>query len=225
MFDHHRKSPWFAEKYDPSPEYQDLRSRVRKSGWKGRLTSFLQELEAGSHDPDPHEADPTSPIKDTPANGVSEANGNTSIDKTGDEEMQFNPDPDEDGADHDGARGDTNGRNFSDKRHSQERVDETSVMPEGNQVMIRTIPPDIGRVKLETVRTPASPSACLIDSFQVLTKIPGFVYVALGDPLQKRNYYRAGWIRFTDDADMAAVMSELSERKARAIRMERTFDI
>jgi hypothetical protein len=25
------------------------------------------------------------------------------------------------------------------------------VMPEGNQVMIRTIPPDIGRVKLEDV--------------------------------------------------------------------------
>jgi hypothetical protein len=39
------------------------------------------------------------------------------------------------------------------------------------------------------------------------------MYLALGDPLQKRNYYRAGWLRFRDDADMLAVMSELSEKK------------
>lgn len=45
------------------------------------------------------------------------------------------------------------------------------------------------------------------------SKIPGFIYLALGDPLQKRNYYRAGWLRFQDDADMSAVMSELSEKK------------
>jgi hypothetical protein len=31
------------------------------------------------------------------------------------------------------------------------RGEEISVPPEGNQVMIRTIPPDIGRVKLEEV--------------------------------------------------------------------------
>jgi hypothetical protein len=39
------------------------------------------------------------------------------------------------------------------------------------------------------------------------------MYLALGDPLQKRNYYRAGWLRFHDDADMSAVMAELSEKK------------
>lgn len=33
----------------------------------------------------------------------------------------------------------------------RETMKEVSVMPEGNQVMIRTIPPDIGRVKLEAV--------------------------------------------------------------------------
>lgn len=43
--------------------------------------------------------------------------------------------------------------------------------------------------------------------------MPGFVYLALGDPLQKRNYYRAGWLRFRDDADMSTVMAELSEKK------------
>ena len=48
---------------------------------------------------------------------------------------------------------------------------------------------------------------------QACNQMPGFLYLALGDPLQKRNYYRAGWIRFSDEADMAAVMSELSEKK------------
>jgi hypothetical protein len=43
--------------------------------------------------------------------------------------------------------------------------------------------------------------------------MPGFVYLALGDPMQKRNYYRAGWIRFRDDTEMSNVMVELSEKK------------
>lgn len=50
-------------------------------------------------------------------------------------------------------------------------------------------------------------------SSKFLSKIPGFMFLALGDPLQKRNYYRAGWIRFQDDADMAFVLTELSEKK------------
>lgn len=31
--------------------------------------------------------------------------------------------------------------------------------------------------------------------------------------MQKRNYYRAGWVRFQEDADMVLAMTELSERK------------
>jgi len=51
MFDHHRKSPWFAEKYDPSAQYAYLRKRVRKEGWRGRLNTFLENLDAGLFDP------------------------------------------------------------------------------------------------------------------------------------------------------------------------------
>ena len=43
------------------------------------------------------------------------------------------------------------------------------------------------------------------------------MYLALGEPMQKRNYYRAGWIRFENDADMEKVLAELSERKVRLI--------
>lgn len=43
------------------------------------------------------------------------------------------------------------------------------------------------------------------------------MYLALGDPLQKRNYYRAGWIKFKEDVDMPAVMAELAEKKVRKL--------
>ena len=52
MFEHHRKSPWFAEKYDPAPEFQALRTRVRKVGWRGRMDAFVMDLESGKFDPD-----------------------------------------------------------------------------------------------------------------------------------------------------------------------------
>lgn len=47
--------------------------------------------------------------------------------------------------------------------------------------------------------------------------IPGFIYLALGDPMQKRNYYRAGWIKFAEDADMTNVLSTLGEKKVRIL--------
>lgn len=52
---------------------------------------------------------------------------------------------------------------------------------------------------------------------QACSKIPGYVCLALGDPMQKRNYYRAGWLRFVEDADMSSVITELSEKKVRGI--------
>ena len=52
----------------------------------------------------------------------------------------------------DGDKLDANGKGpESGRRDSRDRGEEVSVAPEGHQVMIRTIPPDIGRVKLETV--------------------------------------------------------------------------
>ncbi|KAJ6516368.1 hypothetical protein C8R45DRAFT_1087446 [Mycena sanguinolenta] len=236
MFDHHRKSPWFSEKYDPAPEFENLRKRVRKEGWKDRISTFLLDLESGKFDPDlttePEVVDaPISPAKE---NGSSAANGGPPSDsiaadpngaaapvsdepKTGadDDEMQFNMNVDDDlAADADANRPDANGKGASNtgnnsNRRASDRGDEVSVMPEGNQVMIRTIPPDIGRVKLE--------DAC--------SKVPGFMYIALGDPLQKRNYYRAGWLRFRDDADMSAVLSELSEKKIEGFKLHVTHNV
>jgi hypothetical protein len=160
MFDHHRKSPWFAEKYDPAPEFQALRTRVRKEGWKGRLDTFLLDVESGKFDPDVNqlESEPTSPVKDNAANGeataVSDTNGMAApTEETkaggGEDEIQFTMDAEDEGGDQDAHRAEANGRPSVDKRSN--RGEEVSVPPEGNQVMIRTIPPDIGRVKLEEV--------------------------------------------------------------------------
>lgn len=155
MFDHHRKSPWFAEKYDPAPEFENLRLRVRKEGWKGRLNTFLHDLESGKFDPDLHEpeAEPASPVKEK-VNGDAATDGNAATEEdskpSADDDMQFNVDVDDDAGDHDASRADTNGKSFTDRRRA-DRGEEISVPTEGNQVMIRTIPPDIGRAKLEEV--------------------------------------------------------------------------
>ncbi|THH01872.1 hypothetical protein EW026_g889 [Hermanssonia centrifuga] len=170
MFEHHRKSPWFAEKYDPSPELVQMRARVRKVGWQGRLDSFLLDIEAGKFDPDLNEAEPvpehTSSMKETSTNGdASAANGadssilnaapvpteETKANGTGEEEMQFGAEGEDEGGDQEANRGETNG--------------------------------------------------------------------ALGDPLQKRNYYRAGWLRFHDEADMSTVMAELSDKKIEGFKL------
>jgi hypothetical protein len=157
MFDHHRKSPWFAEKYDP--EFQNLRLRVRKEGWKGRINTFLDDLESGKFDPDLNEPEPE-PASPS-ANNFSVVNENSteingsiaeeSKPSGGDDEMQFTVEADEEAAELDTNRAEANGRHLSDNKRNN-RGEELSVPPEGNQVMIRTIPPDIGRVKLEEVR-------------------------------------------------------------------------
>ncbi len=155
MFEHHRKSPWFAEKYDPAPELEKLRTRVRKEGWKGRLNNFLHDLESGKFDPDLREPEPE-PVSPTKENGNGEAADGHAVTEeskpvpSGDDDMQFNVEADDDAVDHDVQRTDTNGKSYvGDKRGN--RGEEISVPTEGNQVMIRTIPPDIGRVKLEEV--------------------------------------------------------------------------
>jgi hypothetical protein len=52
----------------------------------------------------------------------------------------------------DGDKLDANGKGTENgRKDNRDRGEEVSVAPEGHQVMIRTIPPDIGRVKLETV--------------------------------------------------------------------------
>ncbi|KAL1744623.1 hypothetical protein HDZ31DRAFT_38253 [Schizophyllum fasciatum] len=204
MFDHHKKSPWFAEKYDPAPEFEQMRQRLRKEGWKGRVSAFLDDLEAGKYDPEAKEPEPTSATKDA-VNGDSDSKPKPEA--GGDEDSQFPMDTEEDAGDADASRNNANGQADGEKR-ADHRDDELAVPVEGNQVMIRTIPPDIGRVKLE----------------EAICHLPGYHYLALGDPLQKRNFYRAGWIRFTEEADMSATMNELIDKKIDGFKLHVTHN-
>ncbi|KAF8529256.1 hypothetical protein BU17DRAFT_80457 [Hysterangium stoloniferum] len=192
LFDHHKKSPWFSEKYNPSLEWTNLRARVRKEGWKGRPEQFLKDLDEGKHDPKP---EPESPVKDD--------NHATGDDKPAvkleDAEI------DEDGPEHaadSNVKSETNGKTANQNGRGL-REDDVLVSPEGNQIAIRTIPPDIGRQKIE--------EAC--------RSVPGFVHLALGDPLQKRHYYRAGWMKFKEDSDIDTVVTQIGEKKIEGFKL------
>jgi len=158
MFDHHRKSPWFAEKYDPSAQYAYLRKRVRKEGWRGRLNTFLENLDAGLFDPQSGNLyQPSSPAKQSVTLKKEETKEDQEAlpDHDGlapvDESMKVDEDVIVD-VEEDGDKLDANGKSLENgKRDNRDRGEEVSVAPEGHQIMIRTIPPDIGRVKLETV--------------------------------------------------------------------------
>ena len=131
------------------------------------MDSFLMDLEAGKFDPDfrEPEPEPASPAKEPASNGDvsasgAEANVTSSAEETkpnvnagsAEDEMQFNVEPEDDAGDQDANRHDSSKPSADNKRNV--RGEEFSVLPEGNQVMIRTIPPDIGRVKLEEVSLP-----------------------------------------------------------------------
>ena len=140
---------------------------MRKEGWRGHLSAFLADIETGKYDPDLNEPEPTpsspSVTQEPSTNGdAAHANGSDSAAApleeskpaiTTDDAMQFNVEPDDEGGEQDASRGDVNGggRQTSDSKRPADRGEEISIPPEGNQVMIRTIPPDIGRVKLEEV--------------------------------------------------------------------------
>lgn len=208
LFEHHRKSPWFAEKYDPATEFTALRARVRKVGWRGRMTQFLNDLENGKFDRegDADETEGHDHERESPKEGSAAPEGGAADEPESptkpEEDFGLGLENEEEAADNAGnVKNDANGKTSYDSKYSEK--DEVSVLPEGNQVMIRTIPPDIGRVKLEAV----------------LKEYNSFVYLALGDPMQKRNYYRAGWIKFDEHADMQNILSTLGEKKIEGFKL------
>lgn len=155
MFEHHRKSPWFAEKYDPSPEFVKLRERLRREGWKGRINTFISDLEQGEFDPSQGDAESDGVSKEPASNGAFGENADSAMGPAGTEDApniaeDDIPGEEEDGNENEGGKSTTNGRTSKNTR-GDNRGEEFAVMPEGNQVMIRTIPPDIGRLKLEEV--------------------------------------------------------------------------
>lgn len=108
------------------------------------MAQFINDLETGNYDNDAEadEDDSNEPERGSPKDGLAP------------EESESPTKPDDDFGmglenDEDDVKNEANGKTSYDSRSAEK--DEVSVPPEGNQVMIRTIPPDIGRVKLEAV--------------------------------------------------------------------------
>jgi hypothetical protein len=123
MFDYHRKFAWFIEKYDIADRFVDMRDRVRQQGWKGRIAQFMIELEEGKFDP----VLPGHELSVQP----SKVRGD-------DDELSNNGD---------GVQTVSN-----EATATQPGPGEYMVAPSTPQLLIRTLPPDIGRLKLEEVQ-------------------------------------------------------------------------
>jgi hypothetical protein len=122
MFEYHRTFAWFIEKYDMADRFVDMRDRVRQQGWKDRIAQFMIELEGGKFDP-------VLPGHE-PSVQTSKVRGD-------DDELSNNDD---------GVQ-----TNSNEATATQPGPGEHMVAPSNPQLLIRTLPPDIGRLKLEEV--------------------------------------------------------------------------
>jgi hypothetical protein len=51
------------------------------------------------------------------------------------------------------------------------------------------------------------------DTSQLLVTLSGFKYVAIGDPVQKRQFYRCAWVAFEVEDDVRKAIAELDTKK------------
>lgn len=144
LFEKHHEASWFLEKYDPTEKYSDLRARVRKQGWHGALDHFLEELEGGKFDHIFEAAKGTTTTitseKAASQNGETQTTTVTESSEEKKEEKSIKQEDDEEKPEDDAEWPNPNGDN-----------DEVVIPHKGHQVMIKTIPPDIGRLTLEPV--------------------------------------------------------------------------
>ncbi|KNE98612.1 hypothetical protein PSTG_08164 [Puccinia striiformis f. sp. tritici PST-78] len=50
FFEENRAKAWFREKYQPGPEFEELRQRLKKKGREGKIEGFISRLEKGDLD-------------------------------------------------------------------------------------------------------------------------------------------------------------------------------
>ncbi|KAF8759618.1 hypothetical protein RHS01_01713 [Rhizoctonia solani] len=162
LFNAHKSQVWFIERYDPQRNMVPCVTESRR-GPKGRTARFVQELEEGKYDPVVE--DPTTVTTEPKPASSPRAEG---VD-TNDNELDFDHDNDDEGNPKPATEATENGKVKEGPQGGRDV--ECSMETEGNQVMIRTLPPDIGRVKLE----------------QALNTISGFVFADDADMDQVMN--------------------------------------
>ncbi|WAQ91949.1 hypothetical protein PtA15_15A342 [Puccinia triticina] len=66
FFEENRNKAWFREKYQPGPEFEELRQRLRKKGREGKVEGFISRLEKGDLDIINYDYLPTSTLNKKP---------------------------------------------------------------------------------------------------------------------------------------------------------------
>lgn len=148
MFNAHKAQVWFIERYDPAADHVALRDRIKAEGRKGRTARFIQELDEGKYDPI---AEEPITISSTEVKPPTSPHPEAVVDPNNEQEPDFDNENEEEGNTKQTTEINENGKPKEGPQGG--RDEECSMETEGNQVMIRTLPPDIGRVKLEQVST------------------------------------------------------------------------
>ncbi|OCF43077.1 hypothetical protein I317_03046 [Kwoniella heveanensis CBS 569] len=73
----------------------------------------------------------------------------------------------------------------------------TEIAPKPKQVFVKTAPPTTSRKELE----------------ELFARIPGFQWLAVSEPAQKKSFHRVAWAQYADDVDISEVIQKLDGQK------------
>ncbi|KAK8844554.1 hypothetical protein IAR55_006401 [Kwoniella newhampshirensis] len=71
------------------------------------------------------------------------------------------------------------------------------IAPKSRQVFVKTAPPTTNRKDLE----------------ELFARMPGFQWLALSEPSQKKSFHRVAWAQYADDVDISEVIQKLDGQK------------
>ncbi|WWD22896.1 hypothetical protein CI109_107391 [Kwoniella shandongensis] len=71
------------------------------------------------------------------------------------------------------------------------------IAPKAKQLFVKTAPPTTSRKDLE----------------ELFARVPGFQWMALSEPSQKRSFHRVAWAQYADDVDVSEVIQKLDGQK------------
>ncbi|OXG51481.1 arsenite-resistant protein ASR2 [Cryptococcus neoformans] len=80
--------------------------------------------------------------------------------------------------------------------------------PRTKQVFVKTVPPNCSRKALE----------------DLFSKVPGFQWLAISDPSQKRSFHRVAWAQYADDTDVSKVIEQLDSTKIEGFTFHLTIN-
>nr|XP_019048353.1 hypothetical protein I302_02124 [Kwoniella bestiolae CBS 10118]OCF27283.1 hypothetical protein I302_02124 [Kwoniella bestiolae CBS 10118] len=73
----------------------------------------------------------------------------------------------------------------------------TEIAPKPKQVFVKTAPPTTSRKELE----------------ELFARVPGFQWLAVSEPAQKKSFHRVAWAQYADDVDIGEVINKLDGQK------------